>query len=556
MTSELNPVDVLVTFNPRLHACVVQWRSDLSHSVSPCPGARWLANGSWSIPGLEAWTLLQYFRDQFPDLRVSFDKASADIILARLQREQVTTALALAEDGDVPDVLSVKMKPFQRAGVAFGLHSKPRKLFAMPTGTGKTAMACAYARVRQSRTLWVTKSGLVSNLTREIAKLTNQSAIELLGTSPEGTMLQHLVNGDTQHHIISYDSLTRNIGDDGYNLWSIALANLGRFDLLVVDEAHNMKNRASNRWKVIKKLESIPAVLFLTATPLVNNGADYFALLNILDSEVWQSETEFLRTYFTKSGKQVLAPKRLQHDLLPYMFRRTREQVMPDLPPKIRTQHTIRLTDEWQQKYDLVLDGIYMDTKGVITEVPSSILAQINRFRQVVSQAKVEHTVEHARTLEEAGEKVIVFTAWRETADAISDELFCPVIHGGISKEKRTENELKFQNDPTCRFLVGTFDTLGEGLNLTAATAILFNDYEWTPKDHDQAEGRAWGRLNDMHGCLIYYVAVQNSIDSFMMGTLQRKQEMIDAGVNGQKVFATAHASMLTEFVSYLKGSR
>lgn len=551
------PVDIVVQFNPRLHACVVTWRPDLGHTVSPCAGARWLEDGrKWAIGGLDAWNLLAYFRDQFPNLRVSFDKASADIIMARLERERVTTDLSLAEDGQVPDVLSVQLRPFQRAAVAFALHSTPRKLLAMPTGSGKTAMASALARIKNSRTLWVTKSSLVSNLTREIRKLTNQSALELLGTKPNAAILEHLSKGDVQHHIISYDNLTRDVGADGTNIWTLALTHLGNFDQLVVDEAHNCKNRSSNRWKVVKELRTIPSVLLLTATPLVNNGKDFFALLNILDPTVWASEVEFLRTYFMDAGRRVAAPRKLQHDLLPFMFRRTREQVMPDLPPKIRQRHDIKLSDEWQSRYDAILDGIYVDWDGNLHDVPKSVLAEINRFRQVVAQAKVEHTVEHARTLEESGEKCIIFTAWCETADALARELFCPVIHGGISKEDRTKAELDFQGNKDCKFLVGTFDTLGEGLNLTAATAILFNDYEWTPKDHDQAEGRAWGRLNDMHGCLIWYVAVADSIDSFMMDTLARKQAMIDAGVDGQRAFAEAHSSMVSDFMQYLKHNR
>jgi hypothetical protein len=70
---------------------------------------------------------------------------------------------------------------------------------------------------------------------------------------------------------------------------------------------------------------------------------------------------------------------------------------------------------------------------------------------------------------------------------------------------------------------------------------------------HDQAEGRAWGRLNDPHGCLVYYIEVENSIDSFMMATLARKQDMIDAGVEGVRVMAKENVNMTKEFINFLR---
>lgn len=191
--------------------------------------------------------------------------------------------------------------------------------------------------------------------------------------------------------------------------------------------------------------------------------------------------------------------------------------------------------------------------KGDEIEVPDVLLAQINRFRQVVSQAKVEHTTEYARALEENGEKCLIFTAWKETAVQLGKELFCDVITGDIPQDVRTNMQDKFNNDEQTKHLVLTLDVGREGLNLTAASAIVFNDFGWNPMIHDQAEGRAWGRLNDPHGCLVYYVSVKDSIDSFMMQTLERKQNLIDAGVEGQRSYASTQISMQQEFLQYLK---
>lgn len=559
-TQSERPIDILVTYMPHTHSMRVTWRPDLGKSVSPTnlDGYRWSADGkSWSIPAITAYNLLEYFRKSFPDLRVSFDKLSASIIHEQLQRETNIASLALAEDGDVPDVLSVSMKNFQRAALAYLLRGLPRKVLALDTGLGKTAVACAYSRIRQARTLWITKASLVNNLTREIKKLTGQNAIQLLGSNPTTEGIRLLQDRSYQHIILTYDSLSRSLQEDQENgvmvsLWGMALS-ASPFDLLVVDEAHNVKNRSTGRWKVLSMLRKIPSVLFLTATPLVNNGLDFFSLLNILDDSTFGSPTEFTRAYLSPDGKRVLSPKRMQRDLLPYMFRRKKTDVLKDLPAKVRQHHNVTLTPEWRDRYEAILRGIYISMSGDLTEVPDMILAQMNRFRQVVSQAKVEHTAEYAMSLEENGEKCLIFTAWKETAEALGKEMYCDVITGDVPQNVRTHMQDKFNNDPSVKHLVLTLDVGREGLNLTAASAIVFNDFGWNPMIHDQAEGRAWGRLNDPHGCLVYYVAVADSIDEFMMKTLERKQNLIDAGVEGQRAYASDSVSMQKEFVQYLK---
>ena len=565
MTSR--PVDILVTLLANTHQLKVTWRPDLGMSVSPTnlDGARFLHDGrGWTLPVLGAHTLLEYFRTNFPKQRVSFDSGAAKVIAEQLSRESINTELAVADDGDVPDVLSVQLRPFQRAALAYLLRGTPRKIVALDTGLGKTAVACAYARIRMTRTLWITKPALMNNLTTEIKKLTGQLAVRLNGTSPNSESIRLLQDTQYQHYVISYDSLSRSLSEekdeDGNvtstsSLWTLLLGAIG-FDLLIVDEAHNMKNKATGRWKTVNLLHKIPSVLFLTATPLVNNGMDMYSLLNVLDKNTFGSPAEFTRAYLSADGKRIMNPRAFQKDLLPYMFRRKKLDVLKDLPAKVRQQRNIQLSDHWQDKYDKVLEGIYETMQGNEVEVPSNVLAQINRSRQVVSQAKVEHTAEISRELEESGEKTLVFTAWKETANAMGAELFCDVITGDVPQDERTRMQDRFNSDPNIKHLVLTLDVGREGLNLTGASAILFNDFHWTPMVHDQAEGRAWGRLNDLHGCLVYYVAVEKSIDSFMMSILQRKQEMIDAGVDGQKVFASEQVSMQQEFMRYLKENR
>ena len=552
------PVDVLVTHLPRTHQLQITWRPDLGINVLPggLNGVRWLTDGrGWTLPVLGAVELMGYLRNDYADLRISFDTGAAKVIFESLSREANSASLSLAEDGDVPDVLTVKLHPFQRAALAYLLRGLPRKILALDTGLGKTAVACAYARIRQARTLWVTKAALANNLEREIRKLTGQTAHRLVGSNPSVQDIEILQDVRHQHIVMTYESLSLSLqeNDSGHgSMWAIAIS-VSPFDLLVMDEAHNIKNRDAKRWKVAFSLRSIPSVLFLTATPVVNVGTDLFSLLTILDNNIYGSESEYIRAYMSMDGKRVMQPKKLQSDLLPYMFRRKKTDVLKDLPPKIRQHHAVEMTEKFRQAYRLVSEGLFTTLKGDEKEVPDMILAQINRFRQVVSYAKVENTVELAMTLEESGEKTLIFTAWKDSAVEIARQLSCKFINGDIPQDERTEIQDDFNDNPRTKHLVLTLDVGREGLNLTGGTAIVFNDYGWNPMIHDQAEGRAWGRLNDIHGCLVYYVEIKDSIDSFMMGTLDVKQRLIDSAVEGQRAYASESVSMLQGFLKYVK---
>lgn len=562
--SDTRPIDILVEYLNKTHQIKVSWRPDLPTSVSPVglDGARWGYDGRhWTIPAMTGHALLPCFREHFPSMRVSFDKACAGLIAEQLQREAATAELSTATNGDVPDVLSIKLRDFQRAASAYCLRGTPRKIIALDAGLGKTAVACTVARIKQSRTLWITRASLVETLLREIKKLTSQNAINLLGSSPTAESIRIITDKRIQHVVISYTTLARSLEQDknedgevtlSTSMWGLALA-AADFDMCIADEVHTIRNRSTSAWKVVNMLSSIPSWLGLTATPLVNSGLDFHSILSILDKQTFGSPQEFVRAYLSADGKRVLNPKRMQHDLMPYVFIRRKKDVMKDLPAKIRQHHYITLSSEWDRKYRQVLRGLYEKLDGSITDIPPFVLAEINRSRQIAAQGKVEHTVELARDLEEQGSKTLVFTCWRESADMLTQELFCEQINGDTPQAERLKICDRFNNDPHRKHLVLMLQVGGTGLNLTGADAVLFNDASWTHADHSQAEDRAYGRLNDPHGCMVYYVQVKNSVDEHMFGIIESKQMLDEQGVEGVRRFAAESVSLKHEYIRYLK---
>ena len=114
----------------------------------------------------------------------------------------------------------------------------------------------------------------------------------------------------------------------------------------------------------------------------------------------------------------------------------------------------------------------------------------------------------------------------------------------------------RFNNDPNVKHLVLTLGVGETGLNLTAASTVIFNCFAWTSATHTQAEDRAYGRLNDLHGCNVWYVQVADTVDEHMFGIIKMKQALEDAAVDGVKVYATEQLGLQKEFLRYLRENR
>jgi SNF2 family DNA or RNA helicase len=114
----------------------------------------------------------------------------------------------------------------------------------------------------------------------------------------------------------------------------------------------------------------------------------------------------------------------------------------------------------------------------------------------------------------------------------------------------------KFQNDPEVKIMIASTKTASEGLTLTKAHCVIFNDLMWTPASHIQAEGRAFGRVNDPHGGIVYTVVAQNTIMQMIQEILESKRHLIDETVDSVHREAAMNSSIVSEFLSKLRGMR
>lgn len=504
------------------------------------------------------------FKKAFPDERITMDASLSAEIERILSIERQSVELSIATDADLTlGVLSLEPRNFQRAATAFGMVQKSF-LNSLEMGLGKTLVACWIAEYEKLPTLWLTKAALVLNLDCEIRKLTGKKVCIFSGRIPAQNDLGYLLSGDFDHFIINYEVIGSETKEKDVNgketvrrLWpeifNIA-AKFGKLKLVIADEVHVCKSMETLRTKALMDLE-IDRRIPMTGTAITNKLDDLWTILHWIDRKRFANKAGFLSMYARWDGA-VRDPAKLQADLSPYIFRRRKRDVLKDLPELIRIPHTIELEGSHKERYALALAGIYETLDGGQTDIVSQ-LAALNRLRQIVADAKAEATIEYVQNLleEDPEAKVIVFSNFTDPVLRIAKALRCEAVWGNTPQLTRMQYCDAFNQRPYIRCISMAMQVGQEGLNLTGATHIVHNDYWWNPAAHEQANARAYGRLNDLHGVTTTQVTALKTIDDIIEQIHVRKQGLTDV-VDGMNDQNESTRGIIREVMQWIRDNR
>lgn len=495
---------------------------------------------------------------------VSFDftDEAKDIIEAETNKRRILLDTINAEDApEIKDDINLCLRPFQKVAKKFALQTDIRSILALDMGLGKTPVSISIAESREDikKILVICPAVLKTNWKREIKKSTGLDSINLTGSVPNQQQIMTMLTGNYKYFIINYDILARGTRDDDGHFvspWSKAIA-LANFDLIIVDEAHYTKNIDSGRSKAVRELKSKYSIL-LTGTPIVNRPSELFPLLNIIDPVTFSAYESFSNQWLYNNGKLVRNEKAFREMLSSYMFRRRKEDVIKDLPMIERHDRFIELSSLAKASYQKALEGIYISLKNPeFAKEINSILAQLLRLKQIVADDTVQHTVDLAREIyEESEKKVLIFSQFVATCHSIysnleKDGALC--ITGEDDDESRYAKIDKFQNSDEHKYMILSTKAGAEGLTLTKAHYVIFNDLCWTPKDHRQAEARCYGRMNDLHSATAYYMQAEGTVTEMIMNLLRQKMQIIESTVEGINKDAMEGSSIVGEFLTQLR---
>ena len=335
--------------------------------------------------------------------------------------------------------------------------------------------------------------------------------------------------------IVNYD-IMKNFHDPKKKDDSLIL--MSKFDLIIIDEAHYIKNAQAQRTKLINDItKSVDRLWLLTGTPMTSRPIDYFNLLSLIDSPVAKNWMAYVIRYCAGFQFKV-GPRKiwnvqgasnleeLRDRTAGLTLRRLKENVL-DLPDKIITPVYLRLKSK---VYEEVM-GDYYNWYEKNPEESKSLTVQftkLTKVRQIIADEKIAQTIEIAENIIEQDKKVIIFCNFTDSLNKITEHFGKAAVKldGSMSKVERQFSVDQFQENDKVKVFVGNIKAAGVGITLTSAEAVIFNDLSFLPSDHAQAEDRAY-RYGQKNNVLVYYPIFENTIEGIIYDILHNKKQVI-----------------------------
>ena len=472
---------------------------------------------------------------------------SGDSVLAFDARETINN-LFREQDFPVPAALTAVLRPYQRRGynwVCSLLFSGFGCILADDMGLGKTVQSiAALLRLKdegllRGGCLVVAPAALLSNWEKELNRFAPSLGVSRYHGS--GRSL------DRKKDVLltTYQTAVRDA----------AKLKEESFSLLLVDEAHLMKNAETRISRTVKQLRSRYR-LALSGTPVENRLEDLRSLFDFILPGYLGTAAEFREQYrvpieVMRSREQAEALRKIT---APFLLRRlkTDKTIIKDLPDKIVANEYAVLEKGQAALYEsVVAESIKKSEKIDPKERSSLILSLLTSLKQICDHPRVFDKESPASSelsgkaqlllalLEEilaSREKTLVFSQYVETLDCleriIKKELGeAPLMyHGGLGQNARSGIIEKFQNDPAARILLVSLKAGGLGLNLTAASRVIHYDLWYNPAVENQATDRAF-RIGQKRTVFVHRFITKNSFEEKIDAMIASKRELADMTV-------------------------
>jgi SNF2 family DNA or RNA helicase len=416
--------------------------------------------------------------------------------------------------------------PFQFEGVAF-LYPRHAAILADEMGLGKTMQAITAIRLLLCRgeirsVLMVCPKPLVTNWQREF----HLWAPEVPALAIEGDQARRAWQWrlrDVPLRIANYEVVVRDreILEQGENGGPIP------FDLVVLDESQRIKNRGSTTSEVVRGL-SRRRSWALTGTPVENSAEDLVGIF------------EFLAPGFLSPE---MKPRKMGRTVSDYVLRRTKEQVLTELPPKMFRDAELELAPQQRETYRLAEEeGIVRLTEMGEGASIQHVFELVLRLKQICNfdtltgaSSKLERLEADLEEVAESGRKAIVFSQWVGTIQRLSKALrrFGPLeYHGQIPASRRDAVVCRFRDDPLAHVILMSYGAGAVGLNLQFASYVFLFDRWWNPAVEDQAINRAH-RIGATGPTTVTRFLALDTIEERIDHVLQEKRELFETIFSG-----------------------
>ncbi|MFM7043389.1 MAG: DEAD/DEAH box helicase, partial [Planctomycetaceae bacterium] len=407
--------------------------------------------------------------------------------------------------------------PFQLDGMAF-LVPRHGAVLADEMGLGKSMQAISSIRLlvrggEARRVLVACPKGLVSNWVRELADWAPELVVAVIEGDPERRRWQWALP-DVPVKLANYEVLVRDRD---------LVADLGlEFDLVVLDEAQRIKNRASQTNQAVCAV-SRRRSWALTGTPVENSADDLYGIF------------DFVAPGHLADG---MTPRELSGAVSDHVLRRTKDKVLDDMPPRLDRDERIELGPEQRETYRLaeeegVLRLSSLGGEATIRHVFELVLRlkQICNFDTATGEsAKLARLEAELEEVKASGRKALVFSQWTETLGRLRKGLArfgALEYHGGMSTTARDAAIARFRADPRHSVLLLSYGAGAVGLNLQFSQYVFLFDRWWNPAVEDQAINRAH-RIGAAGAVTVTRFLAAETIEERIDEVLRRKRDLFE----------------------------
>lgn len=460
------------------------------------------------------------------------------------------------EEIETPKETKGILRDYQKEGV-YWLHFLKKYGFggilADEMGLGKTIQALTVLDMNKAdgAHIVICPKSLIYNWENEVKKYYPHMTVLVIDKDSETR--KKLIEKAKDYNIVitSYSMLQKD--------YMYYLESKTEFNYAILDEAHYVKNMKTLSSKAVRLLPAKRKIL-LTGTPLENNLDELYGTFELIMPGYLGSRLEFRRDFVSKIERNnMIALEILQAKIRPFILRRTKKEVLKELPDKQEQIVYNEMTNKQVAVYQEVLNRVKNEVQELVKEKGFDrsriqVLSALLKLRQVCNHpslidssfkdehdisGKYEQFLELLTEVTDGGEKVLVFSQFTSMLDIFEKEL----VSRGItfvrldgSTKNRQEVVDQFNNDDKIKVFLISLKAGGVGLNLTAASAVFLYDPWWNPMAEQQAVDRAHriGQTKKVH---IYKFITKNSIEEKILKLQERKGNMFENLVVEDKGF-------------------
>jgi superfamily II DNA or RNA helicase len=447
-------------------------------------------------------------------------------------------------------LLKTPLYPYQREGALFAAQAG-RAIIADEMGLGKTIQAIAAAEILArhcgvERVLVICPASLKYQWNREIERFSGRSPLVVEGMTHARRLLYEKPEGFFK--IVNYDVVHRDLA--AIAAW--------RPELVILDEAQRIKNWQTRAAKTVKQIESRYAIV-LTGTPLENRIEELHSIVEFVDRFRLGPLFAFKAAHeeYEPESTKVIGYKNLQQinrTLSPILIRRTKSEVLKQLPPRMDKNFFVPMTSQqWvphDENRDIVVRIVAKWRRyKFLTEADQLRLRIALQYMRMACDSTylVDHETKHGakvdelcRLLEEVfedpGAKVVIFSQWVRmnelVAEMLEDRRWGFVhLHGGVPSKQRSELTRALLEEPDCRVFLSS-DAGGVGLNLQSASTVVNMDLPWNPAVLEQRIGRVH-RLGQGRAVRVVNFISEGTIEHGMLSLLAFKRSVFAGVLDG-----------------------